>query len=222
MPASPSILIPRGDDLYPSSLLFRLGKNAPASLTIIGSTDLLKVKSLALICSVRCPGSVILKTYELMKKLARARIPVVGGFHSPLEKECLEVYLRVKTPVVVVFGRDIGRLRIGKEWKEPLLDGRLLLVSPFTQGASRITTALAEKRNLIVAALADRVLIPFASPGSKTEALSSSIECWGIPFYTIDDSRNGKLLRHPGVKSADEILAGLGDEISSWSRRRDH
>lgn len=47
-------------------------------------------------CSVRsnCLGDVILKTLDLMCELRDADAYVVSGFHSPMERECLNILLR--------------------------------------------------------------------------------------------------------------------------------
>jgi hypothetical protein len=50
--------------------------------------------------------------------------------------------------------------------------GRLLLLSPFNEKHNRVTAQLAAERNCFVAAISDEVLIPYATPGGKTEALS--------------------------------------------------
>ncbi len=201
----PLTCIHRGKKDYPPALLFRLGQNAPASLAAVGSADLLRRKTLALICSAKCPGSIILNTYELAKKLARAEVPLVSGFHSPMEKECLNVYLRIGMPVVMVLARPIARLRIGTEWKAPIREGRMLIISPFAKGSPRVSAALAERRNLIVAALADRVFIPYAGAGSKTMVLAKTVEAWAVPIYTLTDPRNDALRRLDGIADAVEL-----------------
>jgi hypothetical protein len=74
----------------------------------------------------------ILDTYDLASALRDAGIPVIGGFHSPMERECLDLLLRGKQPVVVCPARSIHRMRISKLWKAPLDDGRRLIPSPFS------------------------------------------------------------------------------------------
>ena len=55
----------------------------------IGNRDILRHPTLGLICSVQCPGSVIMKTFDAIRELRDAGVVVAGGFHSPMEKECL-------------------------------------------------------------------------------------------------------------------------------------
>jgi predicted Rossmann fold nucleotide-binding protein DprA/Smf involved in DNA uptake len=63
--------------------------------------------------------------------------------------------------------------------------GRLLLLSPFNQKDKRVTTQLAAERNRFVAAISDEVLIPYAAPGSKTEALALDLLKSGKHVYTF-------------------------------------
>ena len=57
----------------------------------IGNLEILQTRLVGFFCSTRCPGEVILRTYDLARALRDAGIPVIGGFHSPMEKECLDL-----------------------------------------------------------------------------------------------------------------------------------
>ena len=56
-----------------------------------GNLDLLEEPLTALFCSQRCPGDLILKTYDIVRAMRDAGIPVIGGFQTPMEKECLRL-----------------------------------------------------------------------------------------------------------------------------------
>jgi hypothetical protein len=47
---------------------------------------LLRPDQLTLFCSIRCPGGVILKIFDLIRAIREADIPVIGGFHTPMER----------------------------------------------------------------------------------------------------------------------------------------
>jgi predicted Rossmann fold nucleotide-binding protein DprA/Smf involved in DNA uptake len=154
--------ITKGDADYPPALTRCLGDQAPTMLTAIGNRDLLARQVQALFCSVKCPGTVILRTYDLALSLRNAGATVIGGFQSPMEREFLTLLLRGSGPVIVCPARDIGGIRIPREWRAPLSEGRLLVLSSFGEGQRRATDAQATARNFVVAALADEVLIPYA------------------------------------------------------------
>ena len=79
------------------------------------------------------------------------------------------------------------------KWQKAIEAKRLLLLSTFGARAKRVTAALAAERNRFVAAISDEVLIPFAAPGSKTEALALDLLASGKRVYTFSD-RPGPLL----------------------------
>jgi len=120
-----------GDADYPAALARYLGAQAPAALTTLGDRDLLHQKTVALFCSIKCPGTAILRTYDLVRSLRDAGTPVIGGFQSPMELECLALLLRGRGPVIVCPVRGIDGMRVPRDWRTPLTDGRLLLLSPF-------------------------------------------------------------------------------------------
>jgi predicted Rossmann fold nucleotide-binding protein DprA/Smf involved in DNA uptake len=74
-----------GDSAYPSILPSLLGKDAPVRIAVLGDLTILDQKSLALFCSIKCPGNLILQTYDLAQRLRQFGVTVIGGFHSPME-----------------------------------------------------------------------------------------------------------------------------------------
>lgn len=57
-------------------------------LWALGNLDILAMPLSGFFCATRCPGNVILRTYDLTLALREAGVPVIGGFHTPMEKEC--------------------------------------------------------------------------------------------------------------------------------------
>lgn len=161
-------IIPRDDPRYPARLLQRLGPDAPPELTALGNLGLLSRPMTALFCSARCPGKLILRTYDQAAQWRDAGHCVVSGFHSPVEKECLRILLRGEPPIIICPARGLPK-RIPPDWKKPLADGRLLILSIFPNTESRITADLAARRNELVAALADQVFVAYATPGGRLE-----------------------------------------------------
>ena len=158
----------------------RLGADAPPKITALGNFDLLALPKTALFCSARCPGSVILPTYDQAAKWRDTGRCVISGFHSPVEKECLHILLRGDAPVILCPARAMLE-RLPAQWAIAVASGRMLILSAFAATATRITTDLAARRNEIVAALADEVFIAHATVGGQLENLIRKISVWGIP-----------------------------------------
>jgi predicted Rossmann fold nucleotide-binding protein DprA/Smf involved in DNA uptake len=89
-------------------------------------------------------------------------------------------------------------MRIKTEYKKPLEDGRLLMVSPFTGKEKRISSRRALRRNYFVAAFAETIFIPYAAPKSKTEMFCHELLKRKKLVYTIEDEKN-KALTGAGV-----------------------
>ncbi|MGO9177191.1 MAG: DNA-processing protein DprA [Desulfobaccales bacterium] len=181
-------------DSYPKALKGRLAALAPAQIIAWGNLDILQQASLAFFCSVKCPGSLILQTYDLARSLRDAHIGVIGGFHSPMEKDCLALLLRGKQPVIICPARTLKGMRLPKDWKSALDQGRLLLLSPFEEKLRRTTADQAQIRNKFVAAIAAAIFIAHATEGSKSEQLSREVLAWGKPLLTLPSPKNARLI----------------------------
>ena len=104
-----SFKLRRSDLRFPVALTTYLGELAPEPLSVRGNLEILQRKTLALFCSVQCPGKLIVQTYDLAHKLRRAGVIVIGGFHSPMERKCLAILLQSPHPVVVCSARSLPK-----------------------------------------------------------------------------------------------------------------
>jgi predicted Rossmann fold nucleotide-binding protein DprA/Smf involved in DNA uptake len=173
------------DPDYPARLRERLGEAAPEQLTSLGNLDLLALPKTGLFCSRRCPGHVILPTYDLAARWRVTGRCIISGFHSLLERECLRILLRGTAPIIFCPARTLPE-RIPAGWRTPLAEGRMLILSGFASADKRVTNELAERRNAIVAALSDEVCFAHIRPGGQTERLTHRLIAWDVPFSNID------------------------------------
>ena len=173
--------ISRENSRYPAGLVRRLGADAPPELTAIGNLNLLDLPKTALFCSARCPGNVILPTYDQVAKWRDTERCVISGFHSPVEKECLQILVRGDAPVILCPARGLLE-RLPAQWAIAAAGGRLLLLSCFPPTARRVTAGLAARRNEFVAALADEVFIAHATADGRVAAMADRVRGWGIPL----------------------------------------
>jgi predicted Rossmann fold nucleotide-binding protein DprA/Smf involved in DNA uptake len=200
--------IKHGEPAYPSSIAEYLADNAPKTITAIGNPDILQSKTLAVFSSAKCPGNIILKTYDLLRQLRERGITVISGFHSAIERECLNILLKGRQSVIICPARSIEGMRIKPEYRKPLEDGRLLILSPFSGKERRISSDKAVRRNYFVAALAIAIFIPYAAPGSKTKKFCQELLKWGKQVYTIDDAKNTHLMEE-GIPTISQHSTGI-------------
>ena len=122
-----------------------------------------------------------------------AGVTVIGGFQTPMEKECLRLLLRGNQPVVICPARGIDNMRLPRDWRGPLNEGRLLVLSSFPETVRRPTAESAAKRNELVASLAIQVFIAHAAHGSKTESFARKLAAAGKSLLTLDSPANANL-----------------------------
>ena len=165
----------------------------PAACEAWGRIDLLDRPGLALLCSVDCPGDLVLKTYDLSKLLAKTGVCSIGGFHSPIEREFLLTLERHGGPVIACPAHTLAAESITR-YSRLAESGRLPLLSPFESWEARITVETAVKRNRFMAALADRVFISNAHPGGKVERLCRQAIDKGQRVFTFDSELNQNIV----------------------------
>ena len=174
-----TLVLNKGDSAYPATLIERLGDTAPDTLYAQGNISLLSLPKTALFCSKKYPGSVILPTYDQASQWRDTGRCIIGGFHSPIEAECLSILLRGKQPIIICPARSLPKI-IPPDWKQALTQNRLLILTAFPETQSRPTADLAQRRNQLVAALADAAYFAHITPDSSTAHLATLVAQSGI------------------------------------------
>ncbi len=203
-----SVCRERGAGVPPARSQETAGTAAPL-LYIIGDAAILDRPKIALFCSVKCPGKLILETYDLAKRFRAEGVLVISPFHSPMEQECLRILLRSPHPVIWALARGVYRQIPSKpvDCRNAVAEGRLIMVTPFPDTVRHITAETATTRNQLVARMADAVVIAHAAPGSKMEALCRDILASGKPLYTFDNPANAALIES-GAKNVASLNPG--------------
>jgi len=202
---------------YGDRLALTPGLVSPPFVDIIGSDRLLASRKIGLLCSIQCPGDIILKTLDLMQELRNTEVCVASGFHSPLEQECLKVLLSGSCGLIVCPARSLIGMRIPAGYRPLLEAGRLALISQFGEHHKRKTRESAEERNRLVAAVSDVVVVPHAVPGGRTESLCQEIAGQDKRLVTFESGHNSNLMAigasalGPGASS--ELLAKEGSDL---------
>ncbi len=130
-----------------------------------GNADLLDQPLDALLCSRACPGAKIIEAMDLAQRWRFENRAVISGFHTPVEKECLRIFLRGPQPLVICPARGLDPFQLPAEWGSKFKREELLILSPFDSAIRRPTKETAELRNRLVIDLATRHTIIYATPG---------------------------------------------------------
>ena len=166
----------------------------PRSLQACGDATILQRRKLALFCSIKCPGDLIVRAHDYAKNLGDQEPTIISGFHSPIEKECLTVLTRGASPLVYCPARSIERMRLAEPWNSMVENGRGLVLSHFAPGTHQMSADYAAQRNRFIAALADEVLIVYASPGGKLMDLAREVVDQKKILWTFTSDYNKDLM----------------------------
>lgn len=141
-------------------------------LYALGNLDILQLSLMAFFCSRKCPGDAILKAYDLARELRDKEAPVISGFHTPVEKDMLDILIKGKGPIVICPARGLEGMRVPVKLRKRLEGGTLLFCSIADPKEKRITAEIADERNKLVAALAAKCKFIYVDQGGKLEVLS--------------------------------------------------
>jgi predicted Rossmann fold nucleotide-binding protein DprA/Smf involved in DNA uptake len=177
-----------------------------SDIRVVGDATIIDRSKVALFCSVKCPGKLILETYDLAKRFRNEGVLVISPFHSPMEQECLRILLRSPHPVIWCLARGLYRQIPSKpvDCQPAVAEGRLVMATTFPDTVRHITAETATTRNRLVVDMADAVVVAHAAPGSKMEALCREVLSASKPLYTFDHPANAGILAI-GVKRIEDM-----------------
>ncbi len=115
--------------LYPAAL--KHGNHAATELQTIGNQQLLTTTKTAVLCSRQCPGEVILRLYDLARRLRTSDLTFIGGFHTPAERDFLHHLLPGSCRLIICPARSPDGMRVPAVWQKAISAERMLLLSPF-------------------------------------------------------------------------------------------
>ena len=139
---------------------------------MIGNAALLDLPDkVAFLSSRRISAADVLKCYEWAEKVRDTERCVISGFQSPLEKDVLKFLLRGKVPVILVLARSLWKT-VPEELREPVGQGRLLIVSPVA--AARASAATASARNHWILANCTSLVLGSLDPNGNLAKLVST------------------------------------------------
>lgn len=200
---------------YPFALRDNKTSELFPQIWALGNLDILKRPLLGFFCSVKCPGDLILRTYDLARSLRDNGIAVIGGFHSPIEKDCLDLLIKGTQPIILYPARSIENMLVKKMFRQPLDEGRLLFLSPFEKKVKRQTIQMSQLRNQFICAMAKAVFVSYAEAGGKIEDMSKEILSVNKPLYTFESAYNKTLIQMGAQTITRESLNGWADALSA-------
>ncbi len=143
---------------------------ANETLSSLGNDSLLSLPgATAFLSSRRGSAKAAMACLEWAEGRRNNARPMIGGFHSDLEKDVLKLLLRGTCPIVLVLARTLWK-EIPEELSRPISSGRLLVVSA-APTAQRVSAATALLRNRFVLDHAAEIVVGTLEPGGALASL---------------------------------------------------
>lgn len=150
-------VISRADDQYPRVLKERLREDAPAVLYGCGDVGLLG-SGLAVVGSRDVDNSLIEYAEAIGRLAAKANRTIVSGAARGIDQAAMRGALESGGRAVGVLADSLERTVVNRENRSFLMEGQLVLVSPYDP-AARFNVGHAMQRNKIIYALADAAVV---------------------------------------------------------------
>jgi predicted Rossmann fold nucleotide-binding protein DprA/Smf involved in DNA uptake len=155
----------------------------------LGNVDILKFHKTAFLCSRKCPAKIILRSYDWAIEQREKGACIISGFHSQIEKDVFHYLLKGEQPIILVLARWFMK-NVKPEIKKALSSNRLLIITPFVEGITRVSNDRANIRNQLMAELADDILIAYAAKGGNIDKLILSNSLIDKHVITFDENNS--------------------------------
>ena len=151
-------VISRADAEYPRRLKARFREDAPAMLYGCGDISLLETGGLAVLGSRHVEDTLIDYTMTVGRLAARGRRTLVSGGARGIDQAAMRGALEAGGKVSGVLADSLEKTALNREHRNLLIDGQLVLISPYDPSAG-FNVGNAMQRNKLIYALADASLV---------------------------------------------------------------
>jgi len=192
------------DDEYPRRLRNRLQENAPAILYGCGEAAILDSGGLAVVGSRNIDDVLVAYTEDIGQLAASALRTIVSGGARGIDQSAMRGALENDGKVIGVLADSLERSALNREHRNFLMNGRLVLISPYDPLAG-FNVGNAMQRNKLIYALSDWALVvssDYEKGGTWAGAVEQLEKLRLVPVYVRSngtDSSGLNALRRKGA-----------------------
>jgi len=197
-------VVSRADAEYPRRLKTHLKEDAPPVLYGCGEAAILDSGGLAVVGSRHVDDVLVAYTEDIGRLAAKALRTLVSGGARGIDQDAMRGALEAGGKVAGVLTDSLERAALNREHRNFLMDGQLVLVSPYDPMAG-FNVGHAMQRNKLIYALADAALVvssDYEKGGTWTGAVEQLEKLRLVPVYVRSNGKTGKgleALRHKGA-----------------------
>jgi len=187
-------VISRADAKYPRRLKAKLKEDAPPLLYGCGDIALLEKGGLAVVGSRHVDDELICYTENVGRLSAEAHRSIVSGGAKGIDRAAMHGALMAGGDVAGVMADSLEKAALARDNREPLMEGRLVLVSPYDPAAG-FNVGHAMQRNKLIYALADAALVvtsDFEKGGTWAGAIEQLDRLRFVPVFVRNGANAGK------------------------------
>jgi len=197
-------VVSSADADYPRRLKVRLKDNAPPVLYGCGEAAILDSGGLAVVGSRDADDTLLKYTEGIGQLTANAGRTIVSGGARGIDQAAMRGALEAGGKVAGVLADNLERAALNREHRSLLMDGQLVLISPYDPSAG-FNVGHAMQRNKLIYALADAALVvssDYMKWGTWAGAVEQLEKLRLVPVYVRSNGETGKglaALRHKGA-----------------------
>jgi predicted Rossmann fold nucleotide-binding protein DprA/Smf involved in DNA uptake len=227
-------VVSRADAEYPKRLKARLKDDAPPVLYGCGDAAVLDTGGLAVVGSRHVDDALVAYTEGIGRLTAKARRTLISGGAHGIDQAAMRGALEAGGKVMGVLADSLERASLNREHRNLLMDGQLVLISPYDPSAG-FNVGHAMQRNKLIYALADAALVvssDYEKGGTWAGAIEQLEKLRLVPVYVRSNGGTGKglealrrrgALAWPNPETPESLAEALAVEVSAKkdARRQD-
>ncbi len=189
-------VISRADSYYPKRLRTHLKDDAPPLLYGCGEMKMLNSGGLAVVGSRNVDDELIAYTEKVGSLAAGADRALVSGGARGVDQAAMRGALEAGGRVIGVLADSLEKAAMNRENRNHLMDGRLVLISPYDPSAG-FNVGHAMQRNKLIYALADAALVvnaDYEKGGTWAGAVEQLEKLHCVPVYVRSNGMTNKAL----------------------------
>ncbi len=181
-------IVTRADLEYPKRLKSRLKSGSPPVLFGCGNKSLLESGGLAVIGSRNADDDDLYYTQQVGSKAAKKNITIVSGGARGVDEAAMLGAADKNGNVIGIVADSLLKAATSKKWRKGLMDGHMVLISPFYPEAG-FSTGNAMARNKYIYCLADSSLVIHSGQrggtfsGAKENLAKHWVPLWVKPTH---------------------------------------
>lgn len=199
-------VVSRADDNYPVRLKKHLKGDAPPVLYGCGDAAILETGGLAVVGSRHVDDALVKYTESIGRLAAAARCTIVSGGARGIDQAAMRGALEAGGKVTGILADGLERTAMNREHRNLLIEGQLVLISPYDPSAG-FNVGHAMQRNKLIYALSNAALVvssDYEKGGTWAGAVEQLEKLRLVPVYVrtpMEASRGLEALKQKGALS---------------------